>query len=164
MLLLDLLAAVATLPLEPLQVDRLLHVLPWFANNALTHYLSPRGIEQYTGGGWGTRDVCQGPVEMLLALERHPELRALLLRVLASQSPEGGWGQAFEIFEIDRTAPVAVGSSTADPPGCGRGSAAAGVIAPRGVGSSAEDGNIPTPPSRATDVTPSDDNAATNRP
>ncbi|GAB2608973.1 GH36-type glycosyl hydrolase domain-containing protein [Pseudactinotalea suaedae] len=87
------------------QVDRLRHVLPWLADNALTHYLSPRGIEQYTGGGWGTRDVCQGPVEMLLALERHPELRALLLRVLASQSPEGGWGQAFEIFEIDRIAP-----------------------------------------------------------
>jgi len=87
------------------QVDRLLHVLPWLANNALTHYLSPRGIEQYTGGAWGTRDVCQGPVEMLLALQRHTELRALLLRVLASQSPDGGWGQAFEIFEIDRTAP-----------------------------------------------------------
>lgn len=86
-------------------LDRLLHVLPWFANNALTHYLSPRGIEQYTGGGWGTRDVCQGPVEMLLALERHTELRELLLRVLASQSPEGGWGQAFEIFDVDRTAP-----------------------------------------------------------
>ncbi|WP_420114457.1 GH36-type glycosyl hydrolase domain-containing protein [Pseudactinotalea sp.] len=87
------------------RVSRLLHVLPWFANNALTHYLSPRGIEQYTGGGWGTRDVCQGPVEMLLALERHSELRELLLRVLASQSPEGGWGQAFEIFDIDRTSP-----------------------------------------------------------
>lgn len=87
------------------RVDRLLHVLPWFANNALTHYLSPRGIEQYTGGGWGTRDVCQGPVEMLLALDRHTELRALLLRVLASQTPEGAWGQAFEIFEVDRTSP-----------------------------------------------------------
>ena len=86
-------------------IDRLLHALPWFANNALTHYLSPRGIEQYTGGGWGTRDVCQGPVEMLLALERHRELRELLLRVLASQGPDGGWGQAFEIFDVDRTAP-----------------------------------------------------------
>ena len=86
-------------------LDRLQHVLPWFVDNALTHYLSPRGIEQYTGGGWGTRDVCQGPVELLLALDRHAELRELLLRVLASQSPDGGWGQAFEIFDIDRVSP-----------------------------------------------------------
>lgn len=86
-------------------VNRLLHALPWFVNNALTHYLSPRGLEQYTGGGWGTRDVSQGPVELLLALDRPTELRQLLLRILASQSPDGGWGQAFEIFDIDRTDP-----------------------------------------------------------
>lgn len=87
------------------RVARLQQVLPWFVNNALTHYLSPRGIEQYTGGGWGTRDVSQGPVELLLALDRPAELRALLLRLLASQGPEGGWAQAFEIFDIDRTEP-----------------------------------------------------------
>lgn len=87
------------------RVQRLLHVLPWFVNNALTHYLSPRGIEQYTGGGWGTRDVSQGPVELLLALDRSAELRVLLLRLLASQGPDGGWAQAFEIFDIDRTTP-----------------------------------------------------------
>lgn len=87
------------------RVNRLLHVLPWYVNNALTHYLSPRGIEQYTGGGWGTRDVSQGPVEMLLALDRPAELRALLLRIISSQGPEGGWAQAFEIFDIDRTGP-----------------------------------------------------------
>ncbi len=87
------------------RLHRLLHVLPWFVNNALVHYLSPRGIEQYTGGGWGTRDVSQGPVEMLLALNRLDDLRALLLRILASQGPAGDWGQAFEIFDIDRTSP-----------------------------------------------------------
>lgn len=84
---------------------RLAHVLPWYLDNALTHYLSPRGIEQYTGGGWGTRDVSQGPVELLLALDRPKELRALLLRLLASQGSDGGWGQAFEIFPVDRTSP-----------------------------------------------------------
>ncbi|WP_146197041.1 hypothetical protein [Serinibacter arcticus] len=86
------------------RVNRLAHALPWLVDNALTHYLSPRGLEQYTGGGWGTRDVSQGPVELLLALGRHEELRTLLLRILASQGPEGGWGQAFEIFDVDRTA------------------------------------------------------------
>jgi cellobiose phosphorylase len=45
-------------------------ILPWFIQNALIHYLAPRGLEQYTGGGWGTRDISQGPVEMLLALSR----------------------------------------------------------------------------------------------
>ena len=47
---------------------RLAELLPWLRQNALVHYLSPRGLEQYSGGGWGTRDVCQGPVELLLAL------------------------------------------------------------------------------------------------
>src|SRR4029453_3522062 len=49
---------------------RIADIVPWFAQNAFVHYLSPRGLEQYSGGGWGTRDVCQGPVELLLALGR----------------------------------------------------------------------------------------------
>ena len=48
--------------------SRLAAILPWFAHDALIHYLAPRGLEQYSGGGWGTRDVCQGPVELLLSL------------------------------------------------------------------------------------------------
>ena len=43
-------------------------ILPWFAHNAMIHYLAPRGLEQYSGGGWGTRDLSQGPVELLLAI------------------------------------------------------------------------------------------------
>ncbi|MCS7009336.1 MAG: hypothetical protein NZL93_05295, partial [Chthoniobacterales bacterium] len=38
-------------------------ITPWFAHNAAIHYLSPRGLEQYSGGGWGVRDVCQGAFE-----------------------------------------------------------------------------------------------------
>ena len=75
---------------------------PWYAHNALVHYLSPRGLEQYSGGGWGTRDVCQGPVEMLLALERVAPLRDLLLRVMAAQNPDGDWPQWFMFFERER--------------------------------------------------------------
>ncbi len=44
---------------------------PGCATTRSSHYLSPRGLEQYSGGGWGTRDVCQGPLEMLLALRPH---------------------------------------------------------------------------------------------
>ncbi|MEO7774428.1 MAG: hypothetical protein ABIT36_05560, partial [Steroidobacteraceae bacterium] len=60
---------------------QLAEILPWFAHDAFVHYLSPRGLEQYSGGGWGTRDVCQGPVELLLALGRIAPIRDLLLRV-----------------------------------------------------------------------------------
>src|SRR4029450_4589314 len=28
-------------------------ILPWFAHDALIHYLAPRGLDQYSGGGWG---------------------------------------------------------------------------------------------------------------
>ena len=50
------------------ELARIGAALPWFAHDALIHYLSPRGLEQYTGGAWGTRDVSQGPVGLLLTL------------------------------------------------------------------------------------------------
>ncbi|HEY1725132.1 MAG TPA: hypothetical protein VGF89_06900 [Steroidobacteraceae bacterium] len=77
-------------------------MVPWFAHNALVHYLSPRGLEQYSGGGWGTRDVCQGPVELLLALGRIAPIRDLLTRVFAAQNPDGDWPQWFMFFERER--------------------------------------------------------------
>jgi hypothetical protein len=58
-------------------VARLQEMLPWFAHNAMIHYLAPRGLEQYSGGGWGTRDVTQGPVDMLLYLGQWEPLRDL---------------------------------------------------------------------------------------
>jgi 1,2-beta-oligoglucan phosphorylase len=77
-------------------------IIPWFTHNAFVHYLSPRGLEQYSGGGWGTRDVCQGPVEMLLALDRPEPIRDLLLRVMKQQNPDGDWPQWFMFFERER--------------------------------------------------------------
>ncbi|MGX2041532.1 GH36-type glycosyl hydrolase domain-containing protein [Methylocaldum sp. MU1018] len=81
---------------------RLADILPWFAHNALIHYLSPRGLEQYSGGGWGTRDVTQGPVEMLLALGRFEPLRDLLIRVFKAQNADGDWPQWFMFFDRER--------------------------------------------------------------
>ncbi|MBK1717547.1 GH36-type glycosyl hydrolase domain-containing protein [Thiocystis violacea] len=82
--------------------ERLGEILPWLAQNALVHYLSPRGLEQYSGGGWGTRDVAQGPVEMLLALDQHAPVRDLLRRLFKQQNPDGDWPQWFMFFERER--------------------------------------------------------------
>ena len=84
------------------RIQRLADALPWFAQNAWVHYLAPRGLEQYSGGGWGTRDVCQGPVELLLALGRTTAVRDLLLRVMAQQNPDGDWPQWWMFFERER--------------------------------------------------------------
>jgi len=83
-------------------VTRLADMLPWYLHNALVHYLSPRGLEQYSGGGWGTRDVCQGPLEMLLALDRPQPVRDLLRRVFAAQNADGDWPQWFTFFRRER--------------------------------------------------------------
>jgi cellobiose phosphorylase len=94
------------------QVAGLADIVPWFTHNALVHYLSPRGLEQYSGGGWGTRDVCQGPVEMLLALGRIEPVRDLLLRVMIAQNPDGDWPQWFMFFERERN--IRAGDSHGD--------------------------------------------------
>jgi cellobiose phosphorylase len=93
-----------TPPASPLAeaAHRTAEILPWFIHNALVHYLSPRGLEQYSGGGWGTRDVCQGPVELLLALGRFEPIRDLLCRVFRQQNAGGDWPQWFMFFERER--------------------------------------------------------------
>ena len=82
---------------------RLVELLPWLRQNALVHYLAPRGLEQFSGGGWGTRDVCQGPMELLLAEGHGPPIRDLLLRVMKAQQTDGDWPQWFMFFERDAT-------------------------------------------------------------
>ena len=85
-----------------LAAERAGEIFPWLINNALVHYLSPRGLEQYSGGGWGTRDVCQGPVELMLALGRFEPVRDLLCRVFRQQNPDGDWPQWFMFFDRER--------------------------------------------------------------
>lgn len=94
------------------QVAQLADIVPWFTQNALVHYLAPRGLEQYSGGGWGTRDVCQGPVELLLALGQAAPIRDVLLRVMAMQNPDGDWPQWFMFFERERN--IRAGDSHGD--------------------------------------------------
>ncbi|MGA8172995.1 MAG: cellobiose phosphorylase [Methylocystis sp.] len=91
-------------PNSPIAGDaaRLGEILPWFLHDSLIHYLAPRGLEQFSGGDWGTRDVMQGPFEMLLALGRFDALRDLLTRAFAQQQPDGDWPQWFGMFERER--------------------------------------------------------------
>ena len=83
-------------------------LVPWLAHNAMIHLTVPHGLEQYTGAAWGTRDVCQGPVELLLALEPDEPVKEILRIVLAQQyETRGDWPQWFmlEPYSIiqDRT-------------------------------------------------------------
>ena len=71
-------------------------ILPWLVHDAMVHLTAPHGLEQYTGGAWGTRDVCQGPMELLLALEHDQPARAILRILFAQQyAQRGDWPQWF---------------------------------------------------------------------
>ncbi len=81
------------------EAERLDTILPWFSHNALVHLATPHGLEQFNGGAWGTRDVCQGPLEWLIATGRTAYLPVLLDRVYAQQDADTGlWPQWF-MFE-----------------------------------------------------------------
>ncbi|HYL19632.1 MAG TPA: hypothetical protein VEV20_13205, partial [Burkholderiales bacterium] len=69
---------------------------PWLAHDAMIHLTVPHGLEQFTGAAWGTRDVCQGPVEFLLALEHDEPVKQILRIVFAQQyAARGDWPQWF---------------------------------------------------------------------
>ncbi len=68
-------------------------ILPWYGMNAMTHFLTPYGLEQFGGAAWGTRDVSQGPLDLLLTMEKYDEARKALLIIFSNQNPDGGWPQ-----------------------------------------------------------------------
>ena len=71
-------------------------IFPWLAHDAMIHLTAPHGLEQYTGGAWGTRDVCQGSVELLLTLEHDRPVKEILRILFAQQYEESGdWPQWF---------------------------------------------------------------------
>ena len=73
-------------------------LVPWLAHNAIIHLTVPHGLEQYTGAAWGTRDVCQGPVEFLLALEHDEPVKQILWIVFAQQyETQGDWPQCVSL-------------------------------------------------------------------
>ncbi|MDD5695921.1 MAG: amylo-alpha-1,6-glucosidase [Bacteroidales bacterium] len=68
-------------------------ILPWYGMNALTHFLTPYGLEQFSGAAWGTRDVAQGPVDLLLTMGKYREAKQVLKIIFSNQHPDGGWPQ-----------------------------------------------------------------------
>ena len=71
-------------------------ILPWLVHDAMIHLTAPHGLEQYSVAAWGTRDVCQGPLELLLALEHDGPAKAILRVVFAQQYENAGdWPQWF---------------------------------------------------------------------
>jgi len=91
---------------------RLDDVLRWYLHDAMVHFTTPHGLEQYSGAAMGLRDVCQGPVELLVATGHHASLRDLLLIVYEHQDQEtGDWPQW---FMFDRFREVRATGSHAD--------------------------------------------------
>ncbi len=74
-------------------IQAISEILPWYGMNAVTHFLTPYGLEQFSGAAWGTRDVSQGPVELLIAMGKYSEARKVLSIIFSSQEPDGGWPQ-----------------------------------------------------------------------
>lgn len=78
------------------EIRRYNAILPWYAHNAMIHFASPHGLEQSGGAAWGTRDVCQGPMEFFLACGHYAVARDILLRLYGRQLLHTGeWPQWF---------------------------------------------------------------------
>lgn len=78
---------------EDSDLQAIAEIIPWFGNNALAHFLTPHGLEQFGGAAWGTRDVSQGPFDLLLCLQKYDDARQVLLTIFSNQNPSGDWPQ-----------------------------------------------------------------------
>jgi len=58
----------------------------WYSHNAMIHFSMPHGLEQPGGAAWGTRDVCQGPMEFFLATQNYTIMRKILLIIFSHQN------------------------------------------------------------------------------
>ncbi|MDP4282321.1 MAG: hypothetical protein Q8867_09255 [Bacteroidota bacterium] len=74
-------------------IDAIQEILPWYGMNALTHFLTPYGLEQFSGAAWGTRDVAQGPFDFLMTMEKYEPAKQVLRILFSNQDPDGGWPQ-----------------------------------------------------------------------
>lgn len=78
------------------QVGILNETVRWYAHNAMIHYSMPHGLEQAGGAAWGTRDICQGPMEFFLTTQHYALARDILCNILSHQRLDNGeWDQWF---------------------------------------------------------------------
>jgi cellobiose phosphorylase len=78
---------------EQEDISAIREILPWYGMNALTHFLTPYGLEQFSGAAWGTRDIAQGPFDLLLCMEKFAEARQVLRIIFSNQNADGSWPQ-----------------------------------------------------------------------
>ncbi len=78
------------------ELDKVNALAWWYTHNMLVHYSVLHGLEQYAGAAWGTRDVCQGPIEYFLATQKYDTVKAIIVKVYSHQFEEdGNWPQWF---------------------------------------------------------------------
>lgn len=58
----------------------------WYTHNAMIHFAMPHGLEQPGGAAWGTRDICQGPMEYFLTTQHNAVVRDILLNIFRHQN------------------------------------------------------------------------------
>lgn len=93
-------------------IEKLNTLAWWYTHNMFIHYLVPHGLEQYGGAAWGTRDVCQGPVEYFMAAGRFEIVKKILLKVFSHQfMDDGNWPQW---FMFDKYETIQAGESHGD--------------------------------------------------
>lgn len=70
----------------------------WYTHNAMVHYAVPHGLEQPGGAAWGTRDICQGPIEYFMATQHYEVVRDIIIEIYSHQFFENKeWPQWFMI-------------------------------------------------------------------
>jgi len=78
---------------DHIDISAIREILPWYGMNALIHFLTPYGLEQFSGAAWGTRDIAQGPFDLLLSMEKYEVARKVLCIIFSNQNAGGGWPQ-----------------------------------------------------------------------
>ncbi|MGL4403508.1 MAG: GH36-type glycosyl hydrolase domain-containing protein, partial [Fusobacteriaceae bacterium] len=77
-------------------MDKISDMGLWYAHNAMIHFASPHGLEQYSGAAWGTRDLSQGPFELFMSTQNYKEAAKILKELYKHQYIETGvWPQWF---------------------------------------------------------------------
>lgn len=67
------------------ECDKLNETAWWYSHNAMVHFAVPHGLEQPGGAAWGTRDVCQGPMEFFMMTQNYKMARVVLLNIYGHQ-------------------------------------------------------------------------------
>ncbi|AGF59367.1 cellobiose phosphorylase [Clostridium saccharoperbutylacetonicum] len=81
---------------EQKNIEKINEILWWYTHNAMIHYIAPHGLEQPGGAAWGTRDVCQGPLEYFLSTGHSSLVREIIQIIFENQFYESGeWPQWF---------------------------------------------------------------------